>query len=96
MKRINIEPFIIDCNDCNTTKLGLEWMWCLEGPFYTIPKPDKDYYSYLVINFHFIFTGFHIEIYYKKMPYRNISEYIAWKKAGVTSKVGSNNTSHNI
>lgn len=81
MKLPKFFPFVSKLDIENNTKLlGIEWFLCREGPLTTIPKPDQDYYDYMVINFHLIWCGFSVEIFYKKLPYRNLKDYLLYKK----------------
>jgi hypothetical protein len=76
MKLPQFFPFVSRLDTENTTKqLGIEWYNCRQGPLTTIKKPDQDYYDYIIINFHLIWCGFSIEVFYKKMPYTNLEQY---------------------
>ena len=61
--------------------IGIDWLLCREGPFITIPKPDKDYYDYIQFIFRFGMRQLRINIFYKKMPYKNKQEYLDFLRA---------------
>ena len=61
--------------------IGVEWFLCREGPSRSFPKPDTNYYDYLVLSFKFVRYSLQIDIFYKRMPYRNYEQYIQFIKA---------------
>jgi hypothetical protein len=80
MKNKFIDFCLYKCGINESSDLGIGWNKCRETPFATIPKPDKPYYNYLHIKFKFIYYWLCVDIYYKKMPYRNKAEYKQWKQ----------------
>jgi hypothetical protein len=70
--------------------LGIEWTLCREIPYFTIDKPDKDYHDYIVITLKLVTYLLSIDIYYRKLPYRNMAEHRAFRKAE-RSQIHNNN-----
>jgi hypothetical protein len=60
--------------------IGLEWLLCREGPLTTIERPDQEYYDYIIFKLKFGYYCLDIDVYYKKMPYRNLDEYISFRR----------------
>lgn len=70
-----------DSEDTGHT-IGIQWWRGLDAPPVFIYRKDQDYWSSLTMCFRLISRSLCIEFRLQKQPYRNIEEYLAWKKTG--------------
>lgn len=69
-----------EADDSYCPTIGVSWFLGLEGPHNRLSEPRPPYYQILYIQVFLVKHMFQIELYYKKMPYTNYDEYLAWRR----------------